>query len=373
MGTRPQPESAPMGARPQILHILGSPRAEGTIKLDWMATDPARQDVFVLQSEPAEMTEQLGRRARWIRIDRALPRGPVKFPWLAWRTWRVCRERRPDLVICWPTGLSAFILPAARLAGVRRLVVHAGNPPTRTRPGLTHAVFTTRMVAAAGGRMICCSNYVAGEFARTRGVPRHILRAVGNCAAVEEIRAQAEQARVGRGDRTPRLVMVATLEAHKDHATLLRAMPDVVRDVPQARLWLVGEGSLRGRLESLRDSLGLADSVEFLGSRRDVPAVLGQCDGFVLSTTIDEGFGTVLIEAMAAGLPIVASDVPACREVLGSGRWGTLVPPGDPRALADAIVAILKAKDAAEGAERRAHLRQFAPSNMISAYVASTA
>ena len=357
----------------EILHILGSPRAEGTIKLvlDWLATDPGGQDVFVIRSEPAEMTEQLRESARWIQVDRSLPRGILKFPWLTWRTWRVCRERKPELVVCWPAGMSAFILLGAKLAGVRRLVVHAGNPPKRTRAGLAHAVFTTLVIAAVGGRMICCSEYVEHEYARTRGIPASILRAVGNCASIDEIRSQAALARERRSDRTPRLVMVATLEAHKDHATLLRAMPEVVRAIPSARLWLVGDGSLRATLEGLRNSLKLQDSVQFLGSCRDVPALLGQSDAFVLSTTADEGFGTVLIEAMAAGLPIVASDVPACREVLGSGRWGRLVPPGEPEALADALIDALKADRCTATEEQKTHLQQYTPSNMIAAYVAS--
>ena len=69
--------------------------------------------------------------------------------------------------------------------------------------------------------------------------------------------------------------------------------------------------------------------MEFLGSRRDVPALLGQSDVFVFSTTKEEGLGTVLIEALAAGLPVVASDVPACREALEGGKWGALVPAAD--------------------------------------------
>jgi glycosyltransferase involved in cell wall biosynthesis len=220
--------------------------------------------------------------------------------------------------------------------------------------------------------MICCSEFVAREFARSPGVPKSILRAVSNCASVDEIHRQAEQAREKRDGEGPRIVMVATLEAHKDHATLMRAMPEVVRAIPSARLSLAGDGSLRAMLEKLRDSLGLGDSVHFLGTRRDVPALLGQSDVFVLSTTADEGFGTVLIEAMAAGIPIVASDVPACREVLESGRWGRLVPPGDPGALAAALIGALRAGRSAETAGRMEHLRQYSPPNMIAAYVASS-
>jgi glycosyltransferase involved in cell wall biosynthesis len=359
----------------KILHVLRAPRAEGTVKLaiDLLQTRDADHEVFILTAHPAEMTEALRGGTRWIRIDPALPTGRKKFLWVAWRAWKVCRERKPDLVICWPNGLGAFVLLGAALAGVRGLITHAGNPPTLTCKGRAYTLFTTWMVRAVGGRMVCCSNYVARQFARSPGACASVLRVVYNCAPVAFIRDTAAGARAQRKDPRPRLIMVATLELHKDHATLLKAMPTVLRAVPDAQLWLAGDGSQRDPLQSLSASLGLADAVTFLGSRRDVPALLGQSDVFVLSTTREEGLGTVLIEALAAGLPIVASDVPACHEALSEGRWGTLVPPADPEALAAALIASLQARTTIETKGRSDYLQQFSPSCMIAAYVAATA
>ena len=90
--------------------------------------------------------------------------------------------------------------------------------------------------------------------------------------------------------------------------------------------------------------------------RRDVPELVGQLDLFVFATTPDEGLGIALIEAMAAGVPVVASDVGACREVLDDGALGLLVPPRDPAALADAIERVHDAPEAA--AERAARARR---------------
>jgi glycosyltransferase involved in cell wall biosynthesis len=219
--------------------------------------------------------------------------------------------------------------------------------------------------------MVCCSHYVASEFARSPGSFASVLRMVYNCAPVLSVREEAAQARAQRKDRHPQLIMVATLESHKDHATLLKAMPAVIRAVPGVQLCLAGDGSQRNRLQSLSSSLGLTDVVTFLGSRRDVPALLGQSDVFVLSTTPEEGLGTVLIEALAAGLPVVASDVPACREALAGGRWGVLVPPADPEALATALISSLQTRDFAEASERSDYLQQFSPARMIAAYLAA--
>jgi glycosyltransferase involved in cell wall biosynthesis len=359
----------------KILHILRTPRAEGTVKLalDSLQTQEADHEVFVLEASPPEMTEALRAGAHWIQIDAALPSGRKKFLWMAWRVWKVCRERKPDVVICWSNGFGAFVLLGAALAGVRGLITHAGNPPTLTFKGRAHTVFTTWMVWVVGGRMVCCSNYVARQFARSPGACASILRVVYNCAPIPLIRGLAADARKRRTDQQLRLIMVATLESHKDQATLLKAMPAVVRAMPTVQLWLAGDGSLRDHLQGLSASLDLADAVTFLGSRRDVPFLLGQSDVFVFSTTSEEGLGTALIEALAADLPVVASDVPACREALAGGSLGTLVPPADPEALAAALIATLQRLATSKALKCSDYLERFSPSRMITAYVAATA
>ena len=363
-----------MSFRPQkILHVLRTPRAEGTVKLalDLLHTPGAQHEVLVLEARPGEMAGLLRASAHWIQIDEGLPVGRKKFVVMAWRTWKACRARKPDLVICWPNGFGAFVLLGAALAGVRGLITHAGNPPTPTFKGRVYTSFTTWMVWVMGGRMLCCSNYVARQFAHSPGAVASILRVVYNCAPVDRIREAAARARAARADDRPRLIMVATLEAHKDHATLLRAMPAVVCAVPGVQLWLVGDGSLRGQLENLNAALGLAAAVTFLGSRSDVPALLGQSDVFVFSTTREEGLGTVLIEALAAGLPVVASDVPACREVLTGGHWGNLVPAADPGALAVALIASLGHPSLPEAGGQSSYLEQFSAPSMLAAYIAA--
>jgi glycosyltransferase involved in cell wall biosynthesis len=358
----------------KVLHVLHTPRAEGTVKLtlDWLAQSSLDQEVLVLNPAPAEMTPELRRQAAWFSQGDKFPAGWLKCPWILAKVWHVCRQRRPDLVICWSNGFSPWVLSGARLAGVSKLITHAGNPPCWNPGGKAYTVLCTFAAWMTGGRMVCCSHYVATEFARSPGAFSSVLRVVYNCAPVARVRDAAAGARAQRKDRRPRLTMVATLELHKDHDTLLKAMPAVVRAVPAVQLWLVGDGSQRQRLENLSASLGLADAVTFLGSRSDVPVLLGQSDVFVFSTTREEGLGTVLIEALAAGLPIVASDVPACDEVLAAGRWGTLVPPANPEALAAALVTSLQTPSTDEPSARSDYLQQFSPARMMAAYVAAT-
>jgi glycosyltransferase involved in cell wall biosynthesis len=139
--------------------------------------------------------------------------------------------------------------------------------------------------------------------------------------------------------------MVARLEIHKDQPTLIRAAARLAAKGIAVNVQLVGEGSRRSEYESLLRSLGLEQQVQLLGMRRDIPELLGTLDAFVFAATPDEGLGVALLEAMAAGVPIVATDVGACREVLDYGRLGKLVPPRDPEALAAAIEAVLQSPE----------------------------
>lgn len=134
----------------------------------------------------------------------------------------------------------------------------------------------------------------------------------------------------------PVLVFAGRLEAEKDLPTLLAALA-LLRARRDARLLILGEGRLRERIERERAALGLADSVAMPGWAANPYPYLRLADLVVLSSTWD-ALPTVLIESLALGTPVVST---ACgagpREILGDGRYGPLVPPGDPRALADAL------------------------------------
>lgn len=125
--------------------------------------------------------------------------------------------------------------------------------------------------------------------------------------------------------------MVAGFRRQKDHATLLRGMALLPAGV---ELWLAGEGETMAEMQALAQELGVMDRVKFLGRCEDIPAILSQSDIAVLSSHY-EGQPMSLIEAMAAGLPVVASDVAGIHETVGDA--GILVPHGDAEALAEAI------------------------------------
>ncbi|MGH7151860.1 MAG: glycosyltransferase, partial [Planctomycetota bacterium] len=140
----------------------------------------------------------------------------------------------------------------------------------------------------------------------------------------------------------PVAVTVARLDPMKGHGVLLEAAAQVVRTLPETRFLLVGGGPIEPELRAQARGLGLGRSVIFAGMRSDVPDLLRAADVFVLPSLDDrEGFGIALLEAMACGLPIVASRAGGIPEAVPDGSAGTLVPPRDPVSLASAILLLL--------------------------------
>ena len=128
--------------------------------------------------------------------------------------------------------------------------------------------------------------------------------------------------------------MVARLWRQKDHPTLLRALAQLI-DL-EWELELVGDGPLRQEMEALAASLGIASRVRFAGFRTDVAACLADAQVFVLASKW-EGFPRAILEAMRAGLPVIASEVGGVRESVRDGETGFLVPPGDVNTLCERL------------------------------------
>ncbi len=142
--------------------------------------------------------------------------------------------------------------------------------------------------------------------------------------------------------RPPVILSVARQYPRKNTQALIRAMEQVARTVPRARLHIIGDGPERGRLQALSERLGLADRITFFGPVDDTTLknAYRQADLFCLPSR-QEGFGIAFLEAMAAGLPVVAGSVAAVPELVDHGRTGMLVPPNDTEQLATALIHLL--------------------------------
>lgn len=162
-----------------------------------------------------------------------------------------------------------------------------------------------------------------------------------------------------------RLLTVGRLTAVKGHDVLIRALPLL----PEVELQIIGDGELRENLENLAKSLQVDSRVMFMGRRGDVPELLHLADIYVQPSRVD-GFCIAAVEAMAAGLPVVASSIPGLSDVVADGA--ELVPPDDPEALAAAIRRIAKDPErrALVSARARARSKQFSIERMAERHVA---
>lgn len=186
------------------------------------------------------------------------------------------------------------------------------------------------------------------EAARRHGMSRGVLpqgmtRVVPNGIAVERFTPASRAMRrqllqmLALDEQAFLIGNVGRLNWTKDQAGLIRAFRQVHRHCPQAVLLLIDDGELRAELERCAGQEGVREAVRFLGDRNDVRELLQGLDVFVLSS-VSEGYSMALLEACAAALPIVATDVGGNGEIVHSGRTGQLVPPGDPDALAEAML-----------------------------------
>jgi len=202
-----------------------------------------------------------------------------------------------------------------------------------------------RAVETFASTSLACSTAV-GEFARAGlRYPPEKLRVVPNATDLErfqrlpsrdEARASLELPR-----SAPILTCVASLTEAKGQTFLLQAMRSIHAELPEARLLLVGRDRGKTDLSRLAQKNGLGRSVSILGPREDVPLLLAASDIAVLPS-LREGLPLSLVESAAAGLPAVATTVGGIPDVVEDGISGTLVPPGDPTALATAILGLLR-------------------------------
>jgi glycosyltransferase involved in cell wall biosynthesis len=203
-----------------------------------------------------------------------------------------------------------------------------------------------RLAYRSGGRMadgfVAVSDDVADAVRATYRPPRDRLFVIPNGVDLDRYRGPAEREAVrhelGLDAGARLIIVVAKLYAQKGHAALLDAL-SATSPQPQDAVLLLGEGPEREHLERMVRDRGLS-MVRFLGNRPDVPRLLAASDLFVLPS-LWEGLPMALLEGMAAGLPVVATDVAGSRQVVRNGRDGILVPPGDAAALASAMAAVL--------------------------------
>ena len=270
--------------------------------------------------------------------------------WLP-RLWELAaflRSSRPDIVMPF---LSYFITATAvRLAGVRaRVIFNQGTPTTgflddpdfAWGSGWRRRLFAlvTRMFYARADAVVVTSRGVADDLMTRYHVPAARIRVLHNPVDLDTIeRLAAEPIDGALADDRPVLAAAGRLAGVKNYPLMLSAIERLVARVP-AYLWVLGDGPERARLEIVARDRGLEKRVRFLGFQPNPFCFIAKADVFVL-TSAYEGFGNVLIEAMACGTAVVATRSPGTVEIIDHGTNGLLVD-ADPDAIATAIIDLL--------------------------------
>ena len=264
----------------------------------------------------------------------------VEFPVRSFKSARTARHlmnfarwtRANQIAIVHTTELysNIFGLPAAALAGVP---VRIGNR-REINPDKSAAQIVLQRVAYAAAHKVVANSRAAADRLRAERVPARKITCIPNGVDL-----------TGGPDRQPRarlrkVAVVANLRREKGHDVLIDAAADVLRRFPDAVFEIVGGGPELQPLMARAERRGVLHAFTFLGHRDDVPARLADADIFVLPSR-SEAFPNAVLEAMAAGLPIVASGVGGILELVDDARTGLLTPPGEAEPLAERISALM--------------------------------
>jgi glycosyltransferase involved in cell wall biosynthesis len=215
---------------------------------------------------------------------------------------------------------------------VRRDLLWLGDATTRLSTACVHITQASRRSFVEGTPRMMQGSVVRRVI--PNGIAVHSLR-----DRVRSVDRAAKRAELGLAAGDFVVGNVARLQPAKGHRYLLEAFVEILREVPSAKLVLVGWGVLEGELRRQAASLGILEATRFLGRRLDVQALLATFDVFAFSS-IHEGQGIAILEAMAAEVPVIATDVDGIPDMIRHETSGLLVPPKDPRALAAAVLRV---------------------------------
>jgi glycosyltransferase involved in cell wall biosynthesis len=257
---------------------------------------------------------------------------------------KIVREKRVDVLHSHLFWSSLFASPTGYLCRVP-VVIETTHVRELWRKGFKSNFAIDRAVGRCVDEYIAVSEANARYLAREKGLPAKKIKVIRNGSDVRRFDPEYKlpasfKASLGFGESDPVLVVVARLEPQKGHKVLLNAMPTVRREFPNVRLVCVGDGVLKSELERQTRTLGLEENVRFVGVQTNVQDWLALSQISVLPSFY-EGLPLVAIESLAAGVPVVATNVDGTPEIVVNGKTGLTVPPNDSNALAQAICLLL--------------------------------
>ncbi len=307
-------------------------------------------------------------------------RGQRRWPWdwtlgVAWRAKNMTRDLAADALIAYQPIVSWGASGKSRVPLIYCFLSPASDEyATRHAPGLFRWVGSTLLgwiesrVIARANEVIVLSEFSRGELRRHHGRNITTARLIPGGVDTQVFRPVEDPSgardELGLPREGPLLVTVRNLVPRMGLEVLLRAMPAVLLEIPEATLAIGGQGPLRKELEYLAETLGIHSRVRFLGyvEEERLSSLMSAADLFVLPTVLMEGFGLVTVEALACGTPVVGTSVGATPEILAPLDERLLITDVQPSTLSNKIIERLKfsAEDPDENARFRRSCREYA-------------
>ena len=289
---------------------------------------------------------------------------PMRGEWDAMAAWRIGNlANEVDIVHANTANSHTIALLAVRIGTWRPVVVNKRGDVHSI--GGAFARWKNRVV----DRFIANSEAVACSL-RAAGVSPKKIKVVHSgvdLRPIEEAPKKDIRAELGLAESTPIIGNITHLDEYKGHRYLIEALPELSRLVPAVQVVIAGKGEMEADLKNMSRRVGVEQRVHFIGYRRDAPSIMKSFDVYVVPSHV-EGFGTCLLDAFAAGVPVAAASVGGVTEAMSDGIEGALFAPRDPRALAASVAGLLKnparAKKMAEAASNRLR-KQFTDTAMV--------
>jgi glycosyltransferase involved in cell wall biosynthesis len=292
----------------------------------------------------------------------------------------IIRSNRICLVHSQGARADFFVRVAGKISGVRHIICTIAMPVEGFDVGSLRKMIYRFMDRVSGGyveHFIVVSDSLKQLLVEKRGIPEPKVARIYNGIELgeyrpnlKEVRSQKSEVRreFGLGDDVPVIGAIGRMVWQKGFEYLIKAIPAITKEFLEAKVLIVGEGPLKGRLEALGVRLKVKKNLVFTGFRSDVKEILSAIDILVIPSVL-EGFPMITLEGMAMAKPIVATNIEGITEQITNGENGILVPPRDPSALAKAIIGLLRNRETARRmglAARKKTGQEFSVEKMVS-------
>jgi glycosyltransferase involved in cell wall biosynthesis len=318
-----------------VITSLGFGGAERLLLSYVSMLDPKKYKFFVcsLREKPNDLQNQILQYAEITNLKVKNRFNPI----VIYSLYKLFRLIEPDIIHTHLFQPRFYATAAHLFYRGSILITHKHNNVT---PGKHNVFLIVEMLSILfNKKVIAISEAVKKTLKRYEFVPAKKIFVLHNGIEYQKFYKVADSKSKNEGEII--IGTVCRLEHQKGIVYLLSALKIVLVQYPKVHLEIVGEGSLRQKLEDFSNKLGISNSVTFFGKFTDVIPFYRRMNIFVLPS-IYEGFGIVLLEAMAAGIPVIATRVHGIKEVMVDGESGILVPPKNPDAIAEAIIKLIE-------------------------------